>query len=169
MFFSCKQVKEGVMIGLQLIHVSTKELFSCKSKMNTFAAYLVLHTCISLSSNCQKFVSNSPCHIYCSLLPLDVISFVSVTTQNTACLLFIWWTPSCLDLCTVHLTNDCKRTHTDEFPLRLVQDIPPETGCFQSQDSGSSFLFGAAVEHVCSSGMAHKNQHSVVVFCIIAW
>jgi len=70
----------------------------------------------------------------------------------------------------MHLTNDCELTQTVEFPLHIVQDISTETGCFQSQDFGSSFLFGAAVERVCaSSRAAHKNQHSVVVLCIIAW
>jgi hypothetical protein len=140
------------MIELQLIQMSTKELLSSKNIMHTSAAsYLVLHTCVSLSSNCQKFVSYSPCHIFCSLMPLDATNFVNVTTQNTAGLLHIWWTQSRLDLCSVHWTNDCKLTHTAEFPLHRVQDITAGTGCFQNQDSGSSFLFGAAVERICAS------------------
>jgi hypothetical protein len=51
--------------------------------MNTSAAYLQLHTCISLSSNGQKLVSNSPGHSYCSPLLLDAINFVNVTTQDS--------------------------------------------------------------------------------------
>ena len=101
--------------------------------------------------NCQKFVSHSSCHIYCSILPLDAINFVNVTTENTGGLLYICWTQSRLELCSVHLTNDCKLTHTAEFPLHVVQDIPAETGCCHRQDSVSSFLFGAAVERVCAS------------------
>ena len=52
--------------------------------MNTITAHLYLHTCISLSSNCQKFVAKSPGHIYYSLLPLGAINFVNVTTKTRA-------------------------------------------------------------------------------------
>ena len=58
--------------------------------MNTGAAYLELHTYISVYSKCQKFVSYSPGHSYCTLLPLDAIQFVNVTSQKGAGLLCIW-------------------------------------------------------------------------------
>ena len=128
-----------------------KGIFSFKKIMTAIAAYLVLHTCISVSSNCQKFVSNSPIHVYCSLLPLDAISFVNVTTQNTACLLFIWWTPSCLDLCTVHLTNDCKVTHTAEFQITHSARRTGRDGVFSKPVLLSVFLSGANVGRVCAS------------------
>jgi hypothetical protein len=84
MFFSCEQNKERYHNkGVTNTSVS-------KMIMNTIIAYLNLHTCVSLSSNCQKSVSNSPGYIYCSPLPLDTINFVNVTTQNRGDLLCIW-------------------------------------------------------------------------------
>ena len=77
---------------LQLIKTCAKELFSFKIIMNTNAAYIELHTCISLPSNSQTFVSNSPEHSYSLLLPLDAISFINITTQKRAGLLGIWST-----------------------------------------------------------------------------
>jgi len=66
-----------------------KKPLSIKMIMNTSAAYIEFHTCISLPSNCQTFVSNSPGHGYSSLLPLDAIKFINVTTQKGAGLLCI--------------------------------------------------------------------------------
>jgi len=84
-------------------------------KMNTSTAYLHFHTYIILSSNCHKIVSNSLGHIYCSLLPLDAITFVNVTTRKKICLLYIWWTQCRWNLCNMHLANNFKLTHTTEF------------------------------------------------------
>jgi hypothetical protein len=85
--------------------------------MNTSAVYLQLRTCISLSSNCQTFVSNSLGHSYCWLLLLDAINFVNITTQTRAGLLCIWWTQSRYQLCRVHLANDFKLTHRAKLPF----------------------------------------------------
>ena len=53
--------------------------------MNTSAAHLQLHTCISLSSNCQEFVTVSSRLTYCSPLPLDAMNFVNITIQKKVC------------------------------------------------------------------------------------
>jgi hypothetical protein len=112
---SCRanKTKNSAIIEMQLIQMCGKEYFSFKMIMNTSAVYLELHTCISLLNNCQRFVPNSPGHTgtYSSLLPLDAINFINITTQKRAGLLYIWWTQSHSLLCILHLANDCKMTH----------------------------------------------------------
>ena len=69
-----------------------KEILSFRMIMNASAAYLELHTCISLPSNWQMFVTNSRGHSYSSLLQLDDINFINITTQKRADMSCIWWT-----------------------------------------------------------------------------
>ena len=152
--------------------MSTKELFSCKSIMNTRAAYLVLHTCISLSSNCQQFVSNSPYHSYCSLLPLDAIHFVNITAQNTAGLLYVHLMNT-QPLTAAHHASD-KQLYTDPDSRLSITHSARHFGrdgvlseprisvrFFCLEQLWNVFVF--------PSSAAHKNQHSVVVLCIIVW
>jgi len=58
--------------------------------MNASAAYLELHTFISLPSNWQTFVANSRGHSHSSLLQLDDINFLNITTQKRPDTLCIW-------------------------------------------------------------------------------
>ena len=89
--FRENKIKNSIIIELQLMQMATIEIFFFK---HTIAAYLELHNCISQSSNCQKFLSYSPSHIYCLLLPIHANMFVNIITQNRVGLLCIWWTES---------------------------------------------------------------------------
>ena len=110
MFLSCEQDKD------QYHNRCVSNTSVGKMIMNTVTAYLQLLTCISLSSNCQKFVPNSPGHIYCLPLPLDATNFMSwcdlaVCLLVTAILLYMFRTqydllrkPSTLDALTGYFT-----------------------------------------------------------------
>ena len=84
--FCEKRIKSGVVTELHLIQMSKIETFSFK---HTIGAYLEFRNCITHSSNCQKFPSHSPGHVYCSLLSLDAVNFVNITTLKRAGLLCI--------------------------------------------------------------------------------
>ena len=124
--------------------------------MNTSAAHLELHTCISLSSNCQEFVTNSSRLTYCSPLPLDAMNFFKYyhTEESLSAVHLVNTAPSTAVLHA--FGKDFKQHNTahstqPSFHSHIVEGIAAETGRFQNQNFGPPLVSGATIELVCPS------------------
>jgi hypothetical protein len=116
-----------------------KELFSFKMILETSTAYSELHTYISLPSNCQTFVSNSPAHSCCSPLPLDAVNLVNtepLTAEQRASGKRIYTDQHSR----ISIYTKCKafRQRRDIFKIKISVFL-------------FYFLLGATVEGVCAS------------------